>query len=92
MAKRTVDIPKADVKRLTDEQLKALAELSDSDGLKLLSSICEDFVKGVTEMALPLTDNESRLQYLDAAYHMRNSLSFLLDAPQRAKEELKDRG
>jgi len=91
MDKRTVDVPEVDVKRLNEKQLTALAELTEMSGLKLLSDICEDYVKGVMDLALVAGEDEDRIRLLDGAYYMRNSLSFLLDAPQRAKEELKNR-
>jgi len=88
---RTVELPRTDVRKLAVEELKELAALKDHAALPLLSLVCEDFVKEVLESAMRAKDDIEKLKLMDAAYYMRNSLAFLLDAPLRAAEELKNK-
>ena len=89
MKKRYIDLPKGDVSLLAPEELKELSSLVNSPALILLNRISEDFVTKMTALAVESQEDEAKLRYLDAAYYMKNSLALLLDAPQRAKEELK---
>lgn len=88
---KVVELPKTDVKTFLTEELKELASLRESAALPLLSKVCEDFVKSVLESAMQTSDDTQKLKFMDAAYYMRNSFAFLLDAPDRALEELKTR-
>lgn len=85
-------IKKQDVEKLSQDNLMSLAEWGRSDIYKLLKKVGEE---GITRRAVEAMHNVYS-DFAGAVEHGRLSgiklgIDFILDAPQRAREELKGR-
>lgn len=83
-------IEKQDVEKLTAEELHLLMEFKRSDVYKILKKVGEESIirRALEAMQSTYTDFVGAVEHGKLA-GMKVGIDFILDAPQRAKEELK---
>lgn len=89
----TIPIKKRDVEKLTTQELRILAGFGKNEVVDILKQIAADSRGYAIEQASsnPDIDPERASALLGGIARMKEALDFLLDAPARAKEELKER-
>lgn len=93
MEKRRVNLPKADVERLSEKQLEDLIGWGSHDGYAVMLDVSEDALRRKLDdlAGNPDMDDDERLRLIDSIALMKEALDYLYDSKNRAEEELKRR-
>jgi hypothetical protein len=85
---KTMSVEKIDVQKLSGDQLTVLKQFEKSDAFKILEELAEESKTRRAFAALQAED----IKDLSMLGGINVGVDFIVDAVQRAKEELKSRG